>query len=263
MELLGFTAAISIGLILGLIGAGGSILTVPVMVYLFHIDPYLATTYSLFIVGSTSLAGIIPYSLKKQVDYKTALAFGIPSILGVFLARTWIHPHIPEHFFDIAGYAVSKDMALMLLFAVLMVFAAGNMIWKKEATEEQEEQPSKSSYLLAVQGILVGLIVGLVGAGGGFLIIPALIIFNKMELKTAIGSSLFIIALNSLFGFASSNNIQEIHWWFMLAVTGIALVGMLLGSWLSQKIAAQKLKPFFGYFVLAMAFWIIFQELSK
>jgi len=260
MEMLGFIAAIGIGLILGLIGAGGSILTVPVMVYLFAIDPFLATTYSLFIVGISSLAGIVPYTLKRQVDFKTSIFFGIPSILGVFVSRRFIHPIIPNDIIQINGWMLSKDMLLMLLFAVLMVFAALNMIWKKEIATDPYKANDQIGKII-FQGILIGILVGLVGAGGGFLIIPALIIFNKMSLKTAIGSSLLIIALNSLFGFISSTNIDEIHWPLLLEITAIALAGMLLGSWISQKADAAKLKPFFGYFVLFMAIWILYQEL--
>jgi len=261
MEILGFIAAIGIGLVLGLIGAGGSILTVPVMVYLFAIDPYLATTYSLFIVGVSSLAGIIPYTLKKQVDFRTSIFFGIPSILGVFIARRYLHPIIPNDIIEINGWMLSKDMLLMLLFAVLMVFAAINMIWKKEKSDHIDPTNNRIGKVI-FQGLLIGLLVGLVGAGGGFLIIPALIIFHKLSVKTAIGSSLLIIALNSLFGFVSSNNIEEIHWPLLLEITAIALGGMLLGSWISQKVDGAKLKPFFGYFVLFMAMMILFQELK-
>ncbi|MVZ64790.1 TSUP family transporter [Sphingobacterium sp. DK4209] len=260
MEIIGFIAAIGIGLILGLIGAGGSILTVPVMVYLFRIEPYLATTYSLFIVGISSLIGMVPYGKNKLVDYKTSFFFGIPSILGVFIMRHYIHPMLPNEIISTPDMIWTKDLLVMLLFALLMLKASFNMIFKKESSTIA--QKSKSSILkIGIQGLMIGLLVGLVGAGGGFLIIPALVIFNKMPIKTAIGSSLFIIAFNSLFGFLSSKNVLAIHWPLLLEITGIAIIGMLLGTWLSQRIDGSKLKPFFGYFVLLMGILIMMNEL--
>lgn len=260
IELFGFLASLGIGLSLGLIGGGGSILTVPVLVYLFHLDPLLATSYSLFIVGSTSAVGAVPYFRQQLIDFRSAVYFGIPSIISVFLTRHYILDLIPEQLVQLGEFTLSKDMAIMLLFAVLMFFAALKMIGKHVS----KPVDSGNNYLLPLilQGTGVGLISGLIGAGGGFLIIPALIIFNGMPMKTAIGTSLLIIAANSLFGFIGNLDLQRIDWTFLLSITGIAMVGILLGSKLSQRIDGKKLKPIFGWFVLLMAFVIIVQELK-
>ena len=260
IELFGFLASLGIGLSLGLIGGGGSILTVPVLVYLFHLDPLLATSYSLFIVGSTSAVGAVPYFRQQLIDFRSAVYFGIPSIISVFLTRHYILDLIPEQLVQLGEFTLSKDMAIMLLFAVLMFFAALKMIGKHVS----KPVDSGNNYLLPLilQGTGVGLISGLIGAGGGFLIIPALIIFNGMPMKTAIGTSLLIIAANSLFGFIGNLDLQHIDWTFLLSITGIAMVGILLGSKLSQRIDGKKLKPIFGWFVLLMAFVIIVQELK-
>ncbi|MGJ1203905.1 sulfite exporter TauE/SafE family protein [Sphingobacterium lactis] len=260
IELFGFLASLGIGLSLGLIGGGGSILTVPVLVYLFHLDPLLATSYSLFIVGSSSAVGAVPYFRQQLIDFRSAVYFGIPSIISVFLTRHYILDLIPEQLVQLGEFTLSKDMAIMLLFAVLMFFAALKMIGKHVS----KPVDSGNNYLLPfiLQGTGVGLISGLIGAGGGFLIIPALIIFNGMPMKTAIGTSLLIIAANSLFGFIGNLDLQRIDWTFLLSITGIAMVGILLGSKLSQRIDGKKLKPIFGWFVLLMAFVIIVQELN-
>lgn len=262
MEYLGYFASIGIGISLGLIGGGGSILTVPVLVYLFHIDPLLATSYSLFIVGSTSAVGAIPYFRNNLVDFQTALYFGLPSIITVFLTRLYVIEAIPNHLFEIGRFAISKDMGIMLLFAVLMLFAALKMI--KVNQEEEPKKLSRRSILpLVFQGAAVGLISGLVGAGGGVLIIPALIIFNQMPMKKAVGTSLLIIAANSLFGFIGKLDFHLINWSFLLTISGIAIAGILVGSKLSQKIDGKKLKPAFGWFVLLMGIVVIIQEISK
>ena len=262
MEYLGYFASIGIGISLGLIGGGGSILTVPVLVYLFHIDPLLATSYSLFIVGSTSAVGAIPYFRNNLVDFQTAIYFGLPSIITVFLTRLYVIEAIPNHLFEIGRFALSKDMGIMLLFAVLMLFAALKMI--KGNQEEEPKKLSRRSILpLVFQGAAVGIISGLVGAGGGFLIIPALIIFNQMPMKKAVGTSLLIIAANSLFGFIGKLDFHLINWSFLLTISGIAIAGILVGSKLSQKIDGKKLKPAFGWFVLLMGIVVIIQEISK
>lgn len=262
MEFLGYIASIGIGISLGLIGGGGSILTVPVLVYLFQIDPLLATSYSLFIVGSTSAVGAVPYFRNNLVDFQTALYFGLPSIITVFLTRLYIIEAIPNHLFQIGSFEITKNMGIMLLFAILMLFAALKMI-KGNQVDESKKISQRSVLPLVFQGAAVGFISGLVGAGGGFLIIPALIIFNQMPMKKAVGTSLLIIATNSLFGFIGKLDFHLINWTFLLTLSGIAITGILIGSKLSQKIDGKKLKPAFGWFVLLMGIVVIIQEISK
>ncbi len=262
MEFLGYIASIGIGISLGLIGGGGSILTVPVLVYLFQIDPLLATSYSLFIVGSTSAVGAVPYFRNNLVDFQTALYFGLPSIITVFLTRLYIIEAIPNHLFQIGSFEITKNMGIMLLFAILMLFAALKMI-KGNQVDESKKISQRSVLPLVFQGAAVGFISGLVGAGGGFLIIPALIIFNQMPMKKAVGTSLLIIAANSLFGFIGKLDFHLINWTFLLTLSGIAITAILIGSKLSQKIDGKKLKPAFGWFVLLMGIVVIIQEISK
>ncbi|WP_336514595.1 sulfite exporter TauE/SafE family protein [Pollutibacter soli] len=261
MELAGYLASILIGISLGLIGGGGSILTVPVLVYLFHIDAGLATTNSLFIVGATSVVGSLSYFRKGLVHIPTAIVFGLPSVAAVFLTRAFVLPAIPEHVFSIGDIMVTKNMLLLLLFALLMIGASYSMIKTDHHSIQMAHPIHKISFLpVLLQGLFTGLITGLVGAGGGFLVIPALVHWLKLPMKTAVGTSLFIIAVNSLAGFFFSVKHAEIHWHFLLIVASIAIVGILIGSYFSTKIQAQKLKPVFGWFVLVMGLYIIIRE---
>lgn len=261
MVIAGYFASTLIGISLGLIGGGGSILTVPVLVYLFGIDAVIATTYSLFVVGTTSVAGSVSYFKKGLVDLKTALVFGIPSIASVFITRTYIVPSIPNHIATIGSFSLTKSILLMLLFAILMLLASYSMIKKgKNITRELRQEKQFNYPLIIIEGFLVGMLTGFIGAGGGFLIIPALVNLLKMPMKTAIGTSLVIISINSLMGFLFSLSRYSIQWPFLLSITAIAVVGIIIGSYISTKIDGKKLKPAFGWFVLAMGVYIILKE---
>jgi uncharacterized membrane protein YfcA len=261
MEITGYIASIIIGITLGLIGGGGSILTVPVLVYLFSVDAVLATTYSLFIVGTTSVVGSISYFKKDLVNIKTAIIFGIPSIISVYFTRAFILPAIPQNIITIGNFFITKSILLMLLFSALMIFASFSMIKKNKQVDQQfNDAKYISTILIIMQGILIGLVTGLIGAGGGFLIIPALSTLLRMEIKNAIGTSLLIIAFNSLFGFAISAIHFSIDWFFLLKILTLAITGVLLGSYLSRNIDGKKLKPAFGWFVLVMGIYIIIKE---
>lgn len=259
MEITGYSASVLIGISLGLIGGGGSILTVPVLVYLFSIDTVLANTYSLFVVGSTSLIGSFSYFKKGLVDIKTALFFGFPSVIAVFLTRHYILPAIPEHVMDVGDFEISRSILLMVFFAVLMVFASYSMIKKDREDNAANTKATKTSWIIA-QGVVAGLVTGLIGAGGGFLIIPALVNLLRLSMKTAIGTSLVIIAVNSLMGFSFSLGHYPIDWEFLLTVSLIAIVGIFIGTYLSTKIDGKKLKPAFGWFVLVMGIYILIKE---
>lgn len=260
MNIAGYFAAILIGISLGLIGGGGSILTVPVLVYLFSIDAILATTYSLFVVGTTSVIGSLSYFKKGLVSIPTALSFGIPSMLSVFLTRSYIVPSIPTEIFTVGRFIVTKSMLLMILFAALMVAASYSMIKKNTQTEDANAGENKNYKMMVIQGLMVGLVTGLIGAGGGFLIIPALVNILKLPMKKAVGTSLFIIAINSLFGFFVSYHAVSIDWLFILIITSLAIAGILIGSSIATKIDGRKLKPAFGWFVLVMGIYILAKE---
>jgi len=261
MDIAGYSASIFIGISLGLIGGGGSILTVPVLVYLFSLDAVLATAYSLFIVGSTSVVGSFSYFKKGLVNIKTAIVFGIPSIAAIFLTREYLLPAIPQDVFTIGSYTITKNMLLMLLFAILMIAASYSMIRKDGQANDGATQKQQFNYFqILLQGIFIGVVTGLIGAGGGFLIIPALVNLLKLPMKTAIGTSLVIISINSLMGFLFSLSHTSVQWGFLLSIASIAIIGILIGSYLSTKIKATKLKPAFGWFVLVMGIYIIVKE---
>ena len=262
LEIIGYIAAIGMGLSLGLIGGGGSILTVPILVYLFHIDPVLATAYSLFIVGATSLFGSFSHIKLGNIHWRTAFVFGVPSIISVFLTRMYLVPAIPNPIFTVAGHEVSKATGLLVLFAVIMLAASYSMIRKQKKAAEADIDEVKYNYpLILAEGAIVGVVTGLVGAGGGFLIIPALVLLAKLPMKKAVGTSLMIIAAKSLIGFMGDLRGDEvIDWKFMLIFTAIAVVGIFTGSYLSSKISNDKLKPVFGWFVLVMGIYILLKE---
>lgn len=261
LEVVGYIAAILIGVSLGLIGGGGSILTVPVLVYLFGIEANTAIPYSLFVVGITSIAGALSYFRKDLVDLRTAIIFGMPSIAMVYLTRSFILPIIPEIVWDAATWKLTKNMLLMLLFAIVMLMASYSMIRKRSNSDVPEVQQPIGYFTVMLQGALVGMLTGLIGAGGGFLIIPALVNLLRLPMKKAIGTSLVIIAVNSLSGFVFSLSYTAIRWPFILSVAAIAIVGILVGSYLSSFIDGKKLKPAFGYFVLVMGIIILVKEL--
>ena len=263
MEILGFILAAFVGISLGLIGSGGSILTVPILVYVMGVNPVLATAYSLFIVGSTALVGGIQSAFQKRVDFKTVLIFGAPSIAAVYATRMWLVPLIPKELFSIGPLLITKSIAVMLLFAIVMIMASISMIRSgRKKSEVDENAPMKYNYpMILLEGAVVGILTGLVGAGGGFLIIPALVLLARMPMKLAVGTSLFIIAAKSLIGFIGDLQGSEVIDWKLLAsFTAFAVAGIFIGILLSKKIHGDKLKKFFGWFVLVMGIYIIIKE---
>lgn len=260
MEVLGYVASILMGLSLGLIGGGGSILTVPILVYLFDIDPVLSTAYSLFVVGLTSAVGSISHFKKGNVHLKTAIIFGLPSILAVYSIRKFIVPIIPDPVFSFSTLQIPKPVFILILFALLMIVASVTMI-RKPMKQKDTEQIKYNYPLIFLEGVLVGGVTGMVGAGGGFLIIPALVLMAGLPMKLAVGTSLLIIALKSLIGFTGDlGSGLVIDYQFMLIFSFFAIVGILLGSYFTRFIPNEKLKPIFGWFVLIMGIYILLKE---
>lgn len=261
--MLGFLGAFIIGIILGLIGGGGSILTVPVLVYLLSKDPVIATAYSLFVVGTASMVGAIQNMQKNLVDFKTATIFSIPAFITVYLTRKYVVPAIPDNIFTIAHFEVTKNIGIMLFFALIMILAAFSMIKNKKTTTETESEKIIYNYpLIIAEGLIVGFLTGIVGAGGGFLIIPALVILAKLPMKKAVATSLLIIAIKSLIGFVGDIQNLEIEWTFLSIFTGFSILGIFIGVWLNKFVNGKKLKKSFGWFVLVMSIYIIFKEFT-
>ena len=259
MEILGYIAALFIGISLGLIGGGGSILTIPVLVYLFSFTPTIAIAYSLFIVGFTSMVGALNNYLRGNVDFKTALLFGAASVTTVFLSRMFVIPLIPEVFFTIGSFQVTHSLFVMVVFALLMIGASISMIKGKQLTESNSSE--RKVLPLILYGILVGLVTGFLGAGGGFLIIPSLVLLMKLPMKKAIGTSLTIIALNSTIGFLGDLGNHYFHWNLLLTITAIATIGIFIGGTLNRTIDGQRLRRMFGWFVLIMGLFIMLKEI--
>lgn len=258
MEILGYVGALFIGLVLGLTGGGGSILTVPILVYLMGINPVTATAYSLFIVGTTSTFGAIQNYRKNLIDIKNGFIFAIPSFIAVYLTRKYIVPEIPKVIIE-SPILITKNTFLMLFFAVIMIFGALSVLKKKSQNTNNEEK--RNLILIGIQTFTIGIIIGLVGAGGGFLIIPSLILFAKLPMRKAVGTSLFIIAMNSLVGFMGDVQNFEIDWLFLLIFSAISVVGIFVGMYLTKYTNESQLKKIFAYFVLVMAAIILLKEM--
>lgn len=263
-QVFGYIGALIIGVVLGLIGGGGSILTVPVLVYLLHINPVTATAYSLFVVGTSSLVGTIKNINSKKVDFKTAIIFAIPAFIAVYLTRKFVVPAIPENIYTIGDFLITKDIAIMVFFAMIMLLSSVSMIKGKCVNcNDDDVKVNYNIPLIIIEGLVVGLVTGLVGAGGGFLIIPALVMLAKLPMKKAVATSLLIIAIKSLIGFIGDIENLEIEWNFLLLFTAFSIVGMFIGIYFNKFIQGEKLKKGFGWFVLFMGVYILIKEFSR
>ncbi len=260
-QLLGYILAVFVGMTLGMLGSGGSILSVPILVYVMGIEPTLATAYSLFVIGTTSLVGGIHKAKQKLVDINKVILFGIPAIISVFITRKMLVPKIPDVIFSTATFTLTKSILIMVFFAFVMIFASVRMI--KPLKEKIVVEDVQLNYFkIALMGILIGLVSGFVGAGGGFLIVPTLLFFAKTPMKMAVGTSLFIVSAQSLIGFTGDiMSDQVIDWKLLEYFTLASIIGIFIGNFISKKVEDDKLKTSFGWFVLAMGIYIIIREL--
>jgi uncharacterized membrane protein YfcA len=262
MVLIGYFGALVIGLVLGLIGGGGSILTVPILAYLLSYDAVTASSYSLFVVGSTALVGALRNAQKGMVDFRTGTIFAIPAFIAVYLTRMFLVPILPDPLFHIGHLSITRDMGILVLFALVMLAAAFFMI-KGRAGEEEVKKKELKYGLIVLEGLVVGVLTGIVGAGGGFLIIPALVLLAGLRMKVAVATSLFIIAIKSLIGFLGDISHMSIDWKFLLMFTSLAILGIFFGIYLNKFVQGARLKKAFGWFVLAMAGYMLVTEISK
>ncbi|MDG2464726.1 MAG: sulfite exporter TauE/SafE family protein [Crocinitomicaceae bacterium] len=259
LEFLGYFGAILVGLILGLIGGGGSILTLPILVYLLGVNAVTATGYSLFIIGITSLVGTLRNAKEKKIDFKIGLLFTIPTLLSLYFTRLVILPSIPIEILSIGDFILMKPMAIMILFAAIMLLASYSMI--KGRKDEEVDKKTTNFAKLSFVGLGVGLLSGLVGAGGGFIITPALVFFAYLPMKNAVATSIFIIAVNSLLGFTGDIGKYEMDWPFLVLFSSLSIVGIFIGIYLTRFISGPQLKKGFGWFVLIMGTFILLKEI--
>lgn len=260
-QFIGYILAVFVGMTLGMLGSGGSILSVPILVYVMGIEPTLATAYSLFVIGTTSLVGGIHKAKQQLVDFYKVILFGIPAILSVFVTRKILVPRIPDVIFSTENFTLTKSVLIMVVFAFVMIFASVRMI-KPLKEKIVIEEVQLNYFKIALMGILIGLISGFVGAGGGFLIVPTLLFFAKTPMKMAVGTSLFIVSAQSLIGFTGDIMSNQIIDWKLLEYFTLAsIIGILIGNFISKKVEDNKLKTSFGWFVLAMGIYIIIREL--
>ncbi len=245
--------AIAIGLVLGLLGSGGSILTVPVLVYLAHEPDKIAIAESLAIVGGIALFGAVPYARQKLVDWHSVLYFGVPGIFG-----TW------------AGAGLSKwvpGAVQLAMFAIVMLVAAVLMFRGRKTIETPEgaEIQRQALWVIALEGLAVGILTGLVGVGGGFLIVPALVLLGGLSMRVAVGTSLLIVAAKSAAGFWKYTDVladlgQQVDWGLIGLFMAIGIVGSLVGNSVGKRLPQAQLKRVFAVFLVVMGSFILVRE---
>ena len=259
--ILGYTGAVLTGIVLGLMGGGGALLSIPVLVYLFHIDATLATGYSLFLVGVTATMGAVQNILKRQIDYSAAMYYGIPSLLTVYMVRRFVIPNMPEKIFQIGTYVVDKNHFILFFLAIVMFGAAYKMIVSGQDTRENAVTHPVNHIKLMMYAVLIGAFLGLVGAGGGFLMIPALVYFANLPMKKAVGTSLLLVAVNSFVGFLGDvHSNHQLDWEFLALFSVFSITGVFTGIYLQHYLNGAKLKRSFGWFVLAVAIYMVVRE---
>jgi uncharacterized membrane protein YfcA len=257
MMIIGHILAVCIGLSLGLIGGGGSILAVPILIYVLSLSPKAAIAMSLLVVGIVSMIGVIPHWLQGNVNLKTAVIFTPPAMVGAYLgARIAGHPMITETF-QLICFGI-----VMLVASILMIRKQSHAPEPKKSVEHQkhlEKHPDKW-LAIPVEGLAVGILTGFVGVGGGFLIIPALVLLGGIPMKEAVGTSLLIIAFKSATGFMGYLSQVELDWVLVTTFTLAATAGTIVGALLTRRIEAKQLEKGFGYFVLAVAIFVLIKR---
>lgn len=250
--ILGLFLAILVGISLGLLGGGGSILTVPIFVYILGWEPKVAIAASLAVVGITSLFGVIPHHRQGNLNYRLAAIFAGVAMMGAYLGAKL------SVFFSGA--------AQLILFAMVMAVAAFFMLKPKNKTESDSEEVSTGHrpplIVIILGGFATGVLTGLVGVGGGFMIVPALALLARVPMKIAVGTSLLIIALNSFVGFVGYLGLVSVPWRDLLLFSMFAVVGIFIGSQLAKIVPAQSLKKLFGIFLIIMSFFVFYKNIE-
>ena len=255
--MIGYLFALGMGMVLGLLGGGGSILTVPILVYLFHVPAAMATGYSLFVVGLTS--AIAAYRYRDQINARIGALFAIPATIGVMISRRYILQPMPDQL-NLGAMVISKDDLIMIVFGVLVVVISFFML--KAKADNHQIQPKQTTILsmiiITLEGIIVGAITGFVGAGGGFMIVPALTLLVGISMKEAIATSLMIISVKSLMGVLGDIQLSvSFDWPFLLGFSLITVLGSFIGVQLNQKVSQKVLRKAFAYLVFIVGIIIL------
>jgi len=229
-------------------------------VYMFGIAPEVATAYSLFVVGATATVGTLKNFRNKIINLRIGLFFGIPSFLGTYLTRRYILPNMPEEVFAIGDFEITKGVFIMMLFALMMISASISMIRNRE--KSSGDKPKAKPQTVILLGLAIGLVTGFIGAGGGFIIVPALIFLTHLDVKIAIGTSLFIIMMKSFIGFLGDLQTTTMDWNFLMLFSILAAIGILIGVRIARRTKAANLKQIFGWFILVVGIYVIFKEVS-
>jgi uncharacterized membrane protein YfcA len=259
-QVFGYFGAFLTGLILGLLGGGGALISIPVLVYLFHIEASVATGYSLFLIGITASTGAVTNLRKKTVDLPTLLYYGLPSVVSIYCMRRYIVPAIPDVIFQIGAYQLTKNNLILTLLSVVIFAVAYNMISTNKVASDNEHHSNYTK--LIATAIFIGAFLGMVGAGGGFLMIPALFHYANLDMKKSIGTSLVLVAINSFVGFwGDVHSNQTMEWSFLFAFSSFSVVGMFTGSYWAGKTDNRLLKKYFAWFMLAVGSYILIKEI--
>tara|TARA_R110002050_G_scaffold223338_2_gene359161 strand:- start:17864 stop:18664 length:801 start_codon:yes stop_codon:yes gene_type:complete len=261
IQVFGYIGALLVGIVLGLIGSGGSLMAIPIFTYLFHISPVTTTAYSLFVVGTSASIGALRNWNRGLINFRIAIVFAIPAFTGVYVVRKYILPIIPIEVFAIQDFVVTKDTAIMLLLAIIMLVSAISMVCRNKFSIARLTPNNLNYALIVLSGIVIGLVTGIVGIGGGFLIIPALVLLLKLPMKKAVATTLFIIAIKSLIGFLGDLGNLEINWSFLLSFTIVSTLGIFMGIYFSSYIKGENLKKSFGWLILILSIGIFYKEI--
>lgn len=262
LHAIGFLGALITGLLLGLVGGGGSLLAVPILTVLFSVGPETATQDALLVVGLTSSIGVADHLRQRTIHWPSVARFGLPSLLTVWLTRHWLLPLLPTVLVDTSFLTLTKTRLISLGFVLVMVVAAVGML--RPTTPSPTSIPTDRNtfvWKLSAQGVAVGLLTGLVGTGGGFLIVPGLVILAGLPLTVAVGTSLLLVCLNSLVGFISTSGYgPPSDYSLLLLFSALSVGGVLLGNRLARYVPTDRLRPAFGYFMLLVSIGMLIHE---
>lgn len=265
-EGLPYLIGVFIGLALGMTGGGGSLL-LPTFIYLCGFTVQLATGYTLILTGATAAIGVVPRIRKKEVDYATAITLAIPVLIGTLLVRVWLLKMVPEILFEVGGYQLGKRTFVMMIFASIVLLSWATMIGLiggnlKSNPNLRSEQPSRYFVILSICGLAIGILTAFIGAGGGVILVPLMVIVMGLEMRTVVGTTLLIVAIKSTIGFAGDLLTQgaAIDFVFLAQFLTAMGIGVLLGSAVANRISPNALKIGFAWFLLFIALFVIIKE---